>query len=380
MMTYFSILHFLSRGDKKVFDLSVEEQQAFINSLGAPLGGIDRSFLQYRCHMFFSPFWKRVVFSLISVFLLPIMFVFLFIRGVCTNKGEQVYALMQNIGMDEVVPSSVFSKYNPNVNLWKKRASISIRDMPFLLKIIRVGFFSPYFVLRTMINMAFYSNMIHSHNPSVIIAFMEYSYSSSLLTEFCHTYSVSHINIMHGEKMFFIRDSFFWFDECYVWDQHYIDLFLRLRAEPTQFRVELPPSLSIDVEHYRNSNLYADYKYYLAEYTEEQIVSIVTSMEFALKDGQSILYRPHPRYSDLDLLKKYVSIDRIEFPDRVSIAESVSNCTCAVGCYTTVLLQAYMAKKDCILDDVTFKSECDKLGDYGYILATVDCGRLSDLQ
>ena len=380
MISFFFITNLLHIGDRELFDVPVAEQFSFIDSLREPTDGIERSYLQFRCHMFFSPSWKRVLFSMISICVCPVLLLSLWVRGFFTRVGEPVTALMECNGMESVVPLSVRDKYKPDVRFWKHRASLTTNDIIFVLKVIRVGFLSPYFVFRTLVNTAFYSDMIRSHKPSAIIAFMEYSYSSSLLTEFCHAYSVSHINVMHGEKLFFIRDSFFWFDECYVWDQHYIDLFLRLRAESSQFRIEIPPSLSVDIARFQNIKYYADYKYYLAEYNEEQIASIVASMRFVKRDGKTLRYRPHPRYSNLRLLQKYVPNDEIEYPDKVSIEESVANMSCAVGCFTTVLLQAYMVKKDCILDDVTFKDQCDKLVDYDYILATADIYRLSLFQ
>ena len=100
-------------------------------------------------------------------------------------------------------------------------------------------------------------------------------------------------------------------------------------------------------------------------------------MSFAKKNGKTVKYRIHPRYTDLTILKKYVSKEDIELPKEVSIIDSISNMEYAVGSYTTVLLQAYLSDKKVLLDDVTFHDRFLQLKDYGYILAKDDIEKLS---
>ena len=91
-------------------------------------------------------------------------------------------------------------------------------------------------------------------------------------------------------------------------------------------------------------------------------------------------YRIHPRYTDLNVLKKYVPEFEIELPSEVNILDSISNLEYAVGSFTTVLVQAYLSGKKVLLNDVTFKKRFDQLKDYGYILAKDDIERLSQKQ
>ena len=84
-----------------------------------------------------------------------------------------------------------------------------------------------------MVKLAMYRYQYEVYHPKAMIVDEEYSYTSSFLTEYCHRLGVEHIDIMHGEKLYFIRDTFFCFDRCYVWDGYYRDLFCQLRAEPT---------------------------------------------------------------------------------------------------------------------------------------------------
>lgn len=379
-MNYFKILYALQRGDKVETDVPVEEQRAFLERMGEAKDDIDRGYKQYRCQNYFVPGWKVWIFNIIAAGIVPIVVFYYLLKGFFVRKGAHIETMIERKGMDEVIPSLVKEKYRPDNSHWKEGSSMSLKDFDFLLRLILRAPHHPYFVLKAWMNVVIYSDMIRRHNPKVLIQFGEFSYSSSILTAFCHRFEIKHINIMHGEKTWFIRDSFFHFDECYVWDDHYAKIFRELKAEPTQFIVAVPESLHINIENYRNEKVYADYKYYLGEYSEDELNSIVKSMAFAEQEGQIVRYRPHPRYSDLTLLRKYVSNEKIEIPSEVSIMESISNMEYAVGSFSTVLSQAYFSGKKVILDDVTFRELYDKLKNMRYVLAEKVTDKLSKHQ
>ena len=379
-MDYFKILRFLQRGDRGSFSVPVEEQRAFLDSLGEAHNDIDRGLLQYLCQNYFVPKWKVLFFNMLAAILVPFILLYYLFKGLFVNDYETVTSIIERKGMEEVIPSVVKERYHPDERFWHEASSLVLGDISFLLKMVIRAPLHPYFILKAMMNITYYSDMIRRHHPSSIIQFGEYSFSSSILTAYCHSHGVRHINIMHGEKLFFIRDSFFHYDECYVWDEYYVELFRSLKAEPTQFRVALPSSMQIDIEAYHNPEVYADYKYYLALYSEYQIQSIIQSMAFAKYLGKTVKYRPHPRYSDIELLRSYVSPEEIEFPEKVGIMESISNLTYAVGSYSTVLSQAYFSGKKVLLDDMTFKNQYDNLYSMKYILSSTGSIKLSECQ
>lgn len=385
-MNYFKILRKLQQGDKSSFEVPIEEQSTFLNSLGKPKNDIDRGYKQYLCQNFFvCPKWKIVVFNVIGAIVVPLIVLYYLAKGLFVKQGEQVGTMIERKGMDEVVPDEVKERYNPDNRYWDKGSSMRLDDLPFLLRLIVRAPHHPYFVLKAWMNVVLYSDMIRRHHPQAMIQFGEFSFSSSILTAYCHRYGVSHIDIMHGEKLYFIRDAFFHYDECYVWSEHYARLFKELKAESTQFRIAVPKSIKITDCNikYRDKDreaYYADYKYYLAIYTEEQIKSIVESMSFAKRESKTVRFRPHPRYSDMALLRKYVKEDEIELPNTVTIIDSILNLDYAVGSYTTVLTQAFFSGKNVLLDDVTFKEQQDKLKEMKYILAAEGCETLSSKQ
>ena len=59
--------------------------------------------------------------------------------------------------------------------------------------------------------------------------------------------------------------------------------------------------------------------------------------------------------------------------------ESISNADYIIGSYSTVLVQAYLAGKNVVMDDITFKKQFEKLADMKYILSQKKSLKLSQL-
>ena len=378
-MNPISFLNFIDKYNKHQFDIPINEQMAFLSSLGIPKDDIERSYKQFQCQQFFSPWSVRMLWFFIAFFATPILILVFWAKGLRAKYEYKVDTIAENKGMNEVIPVELSQKYSISNKEWNAGKGLSTYDLRYIFSIAR-GLRQPYFVLKSIMQIASYSPRITRYTPDRIIVHQEFSFCSSLLTDYCHHRGVKHIDVMHGEKMLYIRDAFFHFDECYVWDMHYANMFISLKAEPTQFHVAVPPSLCIDVDANINTSAYADYKYYLAADNEEQIKSIVSSMQFAKREGKTVKYRIHPRYTDLNVLKKYVIDEEIEKPKEVNILESISNVGCAVGSYTTVLLQVYMSGKKVLMDDVTYKERYEQLKEYDYILANKGLETLSTMQ
>lgn len=379
-MDWFKLTLLLSKGNKTAFDIPVQVQKAYLDKLGIANNDIERSFKQYLCQNLFVPKWKIIIQNSASFLgLFPFM-LYLFIRRFFANKEDVTDAISEFKGIEETLPEELCKRYIVNHDKWSYRQSLSLRDLWMFLSFLFYYLGHPFFLLKCMQKIAIYSDMIYRYSPNVILVHNEYSFTSSILTYYCKKNGVKHINAMHGDKFFFIRDAFFHYDECYVWDNFYVDLFISLKAEPSQFKILVPPSLNMDIKNNLDERYYSDYKYYLALYTDDEIRRIVKSMEFVKRSGKTIKYRPHPRYSNMDLLKKYVNDDEIENPKDVNILVSVSNMEFAMGSYSTVLLQAFFSGKKVILDDITYKEKYNKLSELGYILSKKNLPVLSSFQ
>lgn len=376
-MNLFKILVAFSKADKSLFDIPVDVQKRFLESQPEPHTLSDRSYNQYKAQMLFVPGWKCAIQNIVAFLALPFAIVYLLIKSCNTKRGECIDAIGEFKGLEETVPTSLTERYTINNDVWDSGKSLTVNDLGFIL---RLGLFrQPFFVLKTAFKVALYSHSIRAHTPNAIIVHNEYSFTSSVLTEYCHKHGVKHINAMHGEKLFYIRDSWFQYDECYVWDKHYVNLFVDMKACPEQFLIEVPYGVKIDLDRYSNKEFYADFKYYLGIYSENEIETIVNSLKSIKDKGFSVKFRPHPFYSDIALLKRFVDETEIESP-AISIMCSISNTRYVIGSYSTVLNQAYYSGRRIVLDDITYIEQYNKLKSLNYILNNKCSIRLSELQ
>lgn len=378
-MGLIKIINLFDIYNKHQFDISVEDQYKFMNSIASPRNDYERSYAQFRCQRFFYAWWVDILWFVISFFSIPILLILLYIKGKHVSFLCQEKTIAENKGMDEILPEVLTQSFTINHDKWNAGMSLSYYDILYFFTNI-FGFRHPFFMLKCLMQIASYNNRITKYRPERIIVHQEFSCCSSILTNYCNSRGVKHINVMHGEKLRYIRDSFFRYDECYVWDNHYVNLFIDQKAEPSQFRIAIPPSLKIDTSIHKNEKAFANYKYYLAINSEEEIKSIVSSLSFIKNEGKTVKFRAHPRYTDIKTLTKYVPVEDVEFPNEVSILDSISNLDYAIGSFTTVLLQAHMSGKNIILDDVTYKNRFDQLKEYGYILSTGHFMKLSSNQ
>lgn len=379
-MSIHSIMKFLAKGNKCQFDIPVKEQLTFIDTLPEVENDFQRSFNQYKAQMFFVSSIKRILFNVVCSIISPLLFFLLTLKGFFIKNRCKTDAIIQDNTYTGAIPDEVTDKYNIcKENLWSRVGSFSIKDSGFLVRLLKYYFRSPYFVFKILFKLALYSQLIRRYGPNAIVVFNEYSFTSSILTAYCESKRVEHIDIMHGEKLLFIRDSFFRFTKCYIWDDYYKELFIKMKAYPDQFVSAIPPFIKIDLHRYKNEAVHSDYKYYLANYTEAELASIVKVMSRLKGNDTKIVYRPHPRYSDIDLLRRYVSEDEIEYPKEVNIMESVANCNTAVGCFTTVLNQAFHSGIDVIIDDVNFPEAFKKLAELEYVLLNKNLSLLSKI-
>lgn len=380
MISPFVILKRLSKGDKSLFDISFSEQQKILYGFKEPLDDFERSYYQYVCQMHYVPKWKQMCYNLCAFVMLPFFVIVCLGRGFLEKRQGACDAVTDFLNMDSMIPPCLLSEYDKISNdiAEANRFALHWQDIGVVCKLMWMRPFNWYFVFKVVAKIALYSNTIYRKTPKAIIVHNEYSFTSSILTNYCKKNNIKHIDVMHGEKLFFMRDSFFRYDECYVWDEYYRDLFVSLRAEKNQFKIALPKAMKIDSGLFVNSRCYADYKYYLAYNTKEELKDIVSLMLQLESKGFSIKIRPHPRYTDLDYLRTIVDNKYIENNAEVAIEESLVNAGSVIAVYSTVLYQGFLIGKRVILDDVVYKKRCDILKELKYIMMNKPHAYLSE--
>ncbi|MBR5315115.1 MAG: hypothetical protein IKU45_06870, partial [Clostridia bacterium] len=223
-------------------------------------------------------------------------------------------------------------------------------DKRFIRSIWKRYPFAFQFLLKIYLKVSMYSAWEKAYSPKALLVCSEYSFTSSAMTAYCRQSGLKHIDVMHGEKLFYIRDSFFEFDRCYVWDNFYRDLFIRMRAEERQFTTEVPPSLcfsnhSVDKE--------VDFTFYLGAEGERDIRILAKHCRNLRGKGYRVAVRPHPRYTSKALLGLFPEDILIENNDTIPIEVSVLRTSNVVSLYSTVLNQALNNGINIVIDDLT---------------------------
>ena len=356
---------FLERKQDSLFSYDVNKQKKYIAKLGNPRDQIERSYFQYRCQMQLNGKAITAILNLIS-FPLVIVYFIKYGRKTEVHNSKQKKVIFFRDGKPEnILPKSLKEKYkkveyNPDEGM-----ILTKKDKEFIKRIIYRYPFSWQFILKCMIKLGKYSFAIKKYSPTVVVVCAEYSFTSSVLTYYCNQRNIMHINVMHGEKLYYMRDSFFEFNECYIWDKYYENIFLSLKAARKQFIIEAPASLQFDRELIK-SNLY-DYTYYLGAESEKVLRLISVILKQLCNSGNKISVRPHPRYSNIKLVKEIFSFANIEDTKKISIEQSLLQTNAAISLYSTVLNQALCNSIPIIIDNVSDPKKFNKLNELGYV-------------
>lgn len=367
-----------TRGKRTLFNFDVAKQRAFLESFPEPKDLIESSYYQYLCQAKQLPFGTRFLQNVGSIFLLP----FFFLRNLKfgrtdVRKSSNTGLFISAVNDLSYVPEALKAGLTQIIHI---DISSSIRldttNLSMLRKIFIRYWSRPYFVFKCMMKIGLYSQQISLYNPRQIITIGEYSFPCSLLTYYCELQGIEHINVMHGEKLFNIRDAFASFHRYYVWDEHYVSLLTQLRQNPNQFVVEMPNNLKLNICSSQN------YKYFITYYLGGEDSASLKKIMVTLKKldcrRNEICIRLHPRYSDRNEVYTIFNGFIIQDPNNVSIERSLSITKFAVSLYSTVLYQAYTCGKPIILDDLTNPENYLKLRELKYILINKPHIRLSD--
>lgn len=343
-------------GSEALFSNDVDKQKKYLERFADPKDDIERSYYQYKCQMkLINPIFRisLQIFSFVMLSALRLQ------KFTVLSEIESCDALFISEGISSnVIPESLIDEFkNLRVVNNVEDAYLDMEDRKFLHEISRRYPWSFYFRLKILLKIRMYSAWRYMYKPKAIIVCSEYSFTSSVMTKYCEQYFIEHINVMHGEKLFYIRDTFFRFSRCYIWDSFYKKLFSKLRAEDTQFIEQLPRSMKFDGV---NTAKQCDYTFYLGQESTKQIEIISGYCKRLVKLGNSVMVRPHPRYSNMEELKKYFSPDMLE-DGTLSVEESIIGTKYVVSLYSTVLNQALHNQVEIVIDDMTEPEKFIKL-------------------
>ncbi|MFR9061022.1 hypothetical protein [Eubacterium callanderi] len=323
---------------------------------------VDRSFYQYKAQKFQNGILYFIFSNIFGLVSLPFLILIISKKKNSLKLKNSYDAVFWNPLGREIIPKTLKRKYTIKYIEKGNYKAINKQDRSFVLKVVKKHPFSFFFIYKTIKDISYYRGLMNQYNLKVIISTCEYSFTSSILTEFCELNNILHINIMHGEKLFNIRDSFTCFHEFYVWEKYYKNLFINLKCKSCFF-IECP---YINNEKKIEKNY--DYKFYLGMESSNTLILLKEIIEKLLKTDAKIKVRPHPRYTNMKLLKCYIRNDLLELPEIININDSIDETCYVVGRYSTVLQQSFFQNVNIIIDDITQKEVYDALAEYGYII------------
>ena len=361
-------------------NLRYQEQYDYLYSLPEPRDDIERSYNQYLCQAYssenrFSLFLKNVA----SAVMLPIYF-----RKQYRQEDKKsdidrplIYIMVNN--KTDMLPDELRNSDKLIGVPYGDGFFLDAKDITFVRKIKRKYPHSYYFVYKVLLKIGLYSSIIRRYDPRAIVVNAETSYTSSILTYYCENKGIQHIDVMHGEKVFWIRDSFFRFTKCFVWSDYHLELFKSLRAVTSEYIVSLPPAMRFDVSKYQiDQNKLVDYKFYLG-YENQQTVEVFRNIaDILVKKNKTFMLRPHPVYTDIDLLRRWFSQDEIEDSTTVGIEESIMSTKNVVSIFSTVLRQACYAGVRVVVDNCSNIRKYEEMKDLKFWLYQIDHTLLSN--
>ena len=364
----------IERKQNNILNFSVEKQKKILNQFPQPKDLIERSFFQYKCQM---ALYGKILAFMLNVLAFPI-FAWYYAKlieapSLSVKKTDAVF--FADGKPRNIIPDCLERQYRSLKVVDEKKSCYTKDDKRYITQLWRRYPLSWLFLLKCLIKIRYYSYEISNKKPKAIIVCNEYSFTSSMLTDYCHYRNVKNINVMHGEKVFFIMDSFFKFDECYVWGKEYINLFKKLRAEECQFIIAVPRAIAFAEMGIVDKKY--DYVFYLGAEHGKQLVKIIDTLEEMAKHGNRVAIRPHPRYTDLNELRKLCNKINIQDTDLLSIEQSIMQTKNVISLYSTVLNQAYHNGIDIVLDDVSDINKYKKLEKLEYVMMSVEHKLLS---
>lgn len=348
-----------------LYSNSIESELRWLKNQNEPCSLIEASYYQYKAQIIHHTKNFHIFIEFISF-----IGYFLFLIRPNTrikeaSKSQDICIFLPNESYMPIKEGVLLLNYPRGYFVDRATKKMFLNDM----KSYRYDY---YFKLKLLVKTGMYCFLIETYHPKRLFCESEYSFTSSYLTKICREKNVLHCNIQHGEKLLNIGSSFFSFDEMYTWDERYISIYTKLRANVLKYYIFTPDFLLTDYSVYEEKY---DYKYYMQNQPRDTMEKICCLMQLLKNQGFRVAVRMHPAYPDHYIEKKYH--DLIE--SGITFEQSLGETKNAIAMFSMVLLQAEFAKKGAIVDDVSDTRIYNNAIKLGYIMLQKDPILLSEV-
>jgi len=332
---------------------------------------IRRSIAQYCGYRYWNPsIFNIILRNIVSLFLIPFYIIYLYIKNIKLIRRD----IITSSQIDNILicqpTSNIFTV--PFNKIYPKNSriidgplqKIRSKDIMFLVAIIRRYvkiLFYPELMLRTIRRIAQYSANIEKYNCKIIVVMSaEGSPWSSVLTAYCRSRDVKHVQIMHGIRFYSSQMAFAEFDDYYVWGEYHINVFKKMNVNAHRFIVVGNPihqDIYQEIERIKDNKISKvilicfDYPIMI----EDDMFSLAKELVMKVEETHwDIVFRPHPRYikESLEFLEKlqYYCSTKIttDNPLTITLRDSIKKADVVVSSYSNALMDAWIAGRKCI--------------------------------
>lgn len=336
---------------KKIFEYTSpwEEEKFFMDNLKPPQNDVDRAYNKYLCECYTINSRSIIIFrNIVALFFLLYYFVK---PNQIVNCEKQYDSLV--INGDPRKESSIPYIYKENMIHISIDApgSLTREDKRFLIYVWRKHPFSFFFLLKTLIKISVYSEGIRKYKPKRILCTSEASFPVAILTNYCENKGIEHINFQHGLLAYKSRIAYSRFSKQLVWEKCFENALKEMHDDSKVFQIVQPEAIRYSSD--KTNEVSGRITYYLQEIDRDLLVKLSSLYADFHNHGMKIVFRPHPLFNDIKLIKEYLPNAEIEDLSVITIDESLNKTEYVIARGSTVLYQAKLMNKKVLIDDIS---------------------------
>ncbi len=355
--------------------MPLEEQKLFLAKFPEPKDDYERSFFKYKCfceYCYYEKKWMLFFYNVGAAMALP--WIRLKLNRTLNILKQPVEALYENVPRlpnDDILPDIVKNQYTKTAEITEinYEGIFLNKTAETICRNLRKRYFLHfYFRLIVMIKLSQFSAYLTRYKPKTILFYgCEREFAGPLQTLLCESEGTKYEVYMHGDYLYSLCFAFQNYSMYYTWDEWYNKMFRSLRCSfPTM--IYKPGKLQGIAEKIEDKKCRYFATYYFSDESKQSAEIIRDAFDVFKRQGLRCKVRPHPRFSDIPMLKSIFKDYEIEEPKEYALSDSVRDTMYVIGLNTTVLSQAFFSGKTVVIDDISMPENYKDLDAKGYIM------------